>query len=157
MRCVEPKFLGKEKCAAGFELTKEQWSLNDFPEDVPVLLVQKSEALQGFEYQHQRLPRRPRCASVRKAASLYTRMGRRAGVRANPISEDILARGTRRASGGVKAAVKLNLGEVTPDAWEPPFSASNNRARWGKWGRDTPGPFPVNSADNEKTAVAGAS
>jgi type 1 glutamine amidotransferase len=121
MRCVDANFPGMEKCAPGFELTEEWYSLKDFPEDVHVLLVQESESMEGIEYQ--RPPYPATWARLHdKGRVFYTSMGHRDDVWANAIFQDILAGGIRWAMGDAKADVKPNIREVTPGAWKnPPF------------------------------------
>ena len=56
MRCVDPKFPGLEKYAAGFDLHEEWYSLKDFSPDLHVLLVQETESMKGIEYQRPAFP-----------------------------------------------------------------------------------------------------
>ena len=121
MRCVDPKFPGMEKYAAGFELTEEWYSLKDFSDDMHVLLVQESEAMQGSDYQ--RPPYPATWARMHgKGRVFYTSMGHRDDVWANPIFQDILTGGIRWALGDVKADVTANFSNVTPGAWKnPPY------------------------------------
>ena len=121
MRCVDAKFPGMEKCAAGFDMTEEWYSLKDFSQDLHVLLVQESEAMQGIEYQ--RPPYPATWARMHgKGRVFYTNMGHRDDVWANPVFRDILTGGIRWALGDAKADVTANISAVTPGAWKnPPF------------------------------------
>ena len=121
MRCVDAKFPGLEKHAAGFEMHEEWYSLKDFRPDLHVLLVQESEAMKGIEYQR---PAYPATWARRheKGRVFYTSMGHREDVWTNPIFQQILLGGIAWAVGDVDAEVTPNLDRVAPGwATNPPF------------------------------------
>lgn len=121
MRCVDPKFPGMEKYAAGFDLKEEWYSLKDFRPDVHVLLVQEAESMKGIEYQRPAYP--ATWARMHgKGRVFYTSMGHREDVWTNPIFQDILAGGLSWALGDAKADVSPNLTTAAPGALtNPPF------------------------------------
>ena len=122
MRCVDPKFPGMEKCADGFEMTEEWYSLKDFTDDVHVLLVQETGTMNGTDYQRPPYPATWARAHG-KGRVFYTSMGHRDDVWANPLFQDILTGGIRFALGEAKADVTPNIRQVTPDAWKnPPYT-----------------------------------
>ncbi|HEX8295238.1 MAG TPA: ThuA domain-containing protein [Chthoniobacteraceae bacterium] len=121
MRCVDPKFPGLEKYAAGFDLKEEWYSLKDFGEDLHVLLVQETEKMTGIEYQRPAFPA-TWARSHGKGRVFYTSMGHREDVWTNPIFQDVLVGGIRWALGDAKAEIKPNLNQVAPGwAQNPPF------------------------------------
>jgi uncharacterized protein len=121
MRCVDPKFPGLEKYAAGFDLHEEWYSLKDFSEDLHVLLVQETESMKGAEYQRPAFP--ATWARMHgKGRVFYTSMGHREDVWTNPLFQEILAGGIHWAVGNVQADVTPNLARVAPGwAQNPPF------------------------------------
>ena len=122
MRCVDPEFPGMEKCAAGFEMTEEWYSLKDFGDDVHVLLVQETGTMEGADYQRPPYPATWARAHG-KGRVFYTSMGHRDDVWANPIFQDVLTGGIRFALGEAKADLTSNIRKVTPDAWtNPPYT-----------------------------------
>ncbi|MEA3210715.1 MAG: uncharacterized protein QOE70_3772 [Chthoniobacter sp.] len=121
MRCVDPKFPGLEKYAAGFEFQEEWYSLKDFSSDLHVLLVQEAEAMKGIEYQRPAYPATWARMSG-KGRVFYTSMGHREDVWTNEIFQDVLTGGIRWALGDVKAEVPPNLEQAAPGwATNPPF------------------------------------
>ena len=128
MRCADPKFPGMEKCADGFEMTEEWYSLKDFPDDVHVLLVQETGNMKGAEYERPPYPATWARAHG-KGRVFYTSMGHRDDVWANPIFQEILIGGIRFALGEAKADVTPNIRQVTPDAWKnPPYTEAKPAA-----------------------------
>lgn len=121
MRCVDPKFPGLEKSAAGFEMMEEWYSLKDFSEDIHVLLVQEAEAMKGIEYQRPAYP--ATWARMHgKGRVFYTSMGHREDVWLNPVFQEILIGGISWAVGDAKADVTPNLAKAAPGwATNPPF------------------------------------
>jgi type 1 glutamine amidotransferase len=121
MRCVDPKFPGLEKYAAGFDLKEEWYSLKDFSEDLHVLLVQETESMKGIEYERPAFP--ATWARMHgKGRVFYTSMGHREDVWTNPLFQDILAGGIHWACGNLNADVTPNLSAVAPGwAQNPPF------------------------------------
>lgn len=121
MRCVDPKFPGLEKYAAGFEMMEEWYSLKDFRPDIHVLLVQETDTMKGIEYQRPAYP--ATWARLHgKGRVFYTSMGHRDDVWASPIFRDILVGGISWALGEVSAEVPPNLKEAAPGAMQnPPF------------------------------------
>jgi type 1 glutamine amidotransferase len=121
MRCVDAKFPGLEKYAAGFDLNEEWYSLKDFRDDLHVLLVQETETMKGIEYQRPAFPA-TWARMHQKGRVFYTSMGHREDVWTNPLFQDILSGGITWALGDVKADVTPNLQKVAPRALEnPPF------------------------------------
>jgi type 1 glutamine amidotransferase len=121
MRCVDAKFPGMEKHAAGFDMHEEWYSMKDFRSDLHVLLVQETEAMKGIEYERPAFP----ATWARKHGAgrvFYTSMGHREDVWTNPIFQDILISGISWAVGNVEADVTPNLDRVAPGALtNPPF------------------------------------
>jgi type 1 glutamine amidotransferase len=119
---ADPKFPGMEKCADGFEMMEEWYSLKDFTDDIHVLLVQETGTMKGTEYQ--RPPYPATWARMHgKGRVFYTSMGHRDDVWANPIFQDILTGGIRFALGEAKADVTPNIRQVTEGAWtNPPYT-----------------------------------
>lgn len=121
MRCVDPKFPGLEKYAAGFDLNEEWYSLKDFSENLHVLLVQETDTMKGIEYQRPSFPA-TWAREDGKGRVFYTSMGHREDVWTSEIFQDVLTGGVRWALGDAKADVKPNLSEVAPGwATNPPF------------------------------------
>ncbi len=122
VRCVDPKFPGMEKYAAGFELQEEWYSLKDFSADLHVLLVQEAESMKGAEYQRPAYP--STWARMHgKGRVFYTSMGHREDVWTNPIFQDILAGGIAWAVGDASAEVPPNLDQAAPGAaTNPPYT-----------------------------------
>jgi len=121
MRCVDPKFPGLEKYAAGFGFPEEWYSLKDFPSDIHVLLVQETATMEGAEYQRPPFPATWARAHG-KGRVFYTSMGHREDVWTNPIFQDVLVGGIKFANGDAKADLTPNLNEVTPGwAQNPPY------------------------------------
>jgi type 1 glutamine amidotransferase len=121
MRCIDPKFPGFEKAAAGFDMNEEWYSLKDFSEDIHVLLVQETDSMKGIEYQRPAYP--ATWARLHgKGRVFYTSMGHRDDVWQNPVFLDILTGGLSWALGDSKADVTPNLAQVAP-GWNqnPPF------------------------------------
>lgn len=121
MRCVDAKFPGFEKYAAGFELNEEWYSLKDFRDDLHVLLVQETAAMKGVEYERPAYP--ATWARMHgKGRVFYTSMGHREDVWTSPIFQEILTGGIAWALGDVKADVTPNLAQTAPGAaTNPPF------------------------------------
>jgi type 1 glutamine amidotransferase len=121
MRCVDPKFPGLEKYAAGFDLQEEWYSLKDFSEDLHVLLVQETESMKGIEYERPSFP--ATWARMHdKGRVFYTSMGHREDIWTNPLFQDILAGGIHWACRNVDADVTPNINAVAPGwAQNPPF------------------------------------
>ena len=121
MRCVDAKFPGLAKYAAGFDLKEEWYSLKDFRPDIHVLLVQESESMKGIEYERPAYP----ATWTRmhgKGRVFYTSMGHREDVWTNPIFQEILTGGIAWALGDAKAEIAPNLTEAAPGALtNPPF------------------------------------
>ncbi len=121
MRCTDAKFPGMEKCADGFEMTEEWYSLKDFSDDVHVLLVQETGTMKGTEYQRPPYPATWARAHG-KGRVFYTSMGHRDDVWAHPTFQEILTGGIRYALGEAKADVTPNIHKVTEGAWtNPPY------------------------------------
>ena len=121
MRCVDAKFPGMEKYAAGFDLNEEWYSLKDFRDDIHVLLVQETESMKGIEYQR---PAFPATWTRRhgKGRVFYTSMGHREDVWTNPIFQEILSGGIVWALGDAPADTAPNLTQTAPGALtNPPF------------------------------------
>ncbi len=121
IRCVDAKFPGLEKYAAGFDLKEEWYSLKDFRPDIHVLLVQEAESMKGIEYQRPAYP--ATWARMHgKGRVFYTSMGHRYDVWTNPLFQEILTGGITWVLGDVKADVPPNLPEAAPGALtNPPF------------------------------------
>lgn len=123
MTCVDPKFPGLEKYAAGFSFPEEWYSLKDFSSDVHVLLVQESEKMEGVEYQRPPYPATWARAHG-KGRIFYTSMGHREDVWTNPIFQDVLVGGIKFALGDAKADLTPNLDKAAPGwAKNPPYVA----------------------------------
>jgi len=121
MRCVDPKFPGLEKYAAGFDLHEEWYSLKDFSDNLHVLLVQETDTMKGIEYQRPAFPA-TWARTQGKGRVFYTSMGHREDVWTNEIFQDILTGGARWALGDAQAEVTPNLANVAPGwATNPPF------------------------------------
>ena len=119
MRCTDPKFPGMEKCADGFEMTEEWYSLKDFTDDIHVLLVQETGTMKGAEYERPPYP----ATWIRRHGHgrvFYTSMGHRDEVWANPIFLGILTGGIRWAIGDLGTDTTPNIKDVTAGAWTNP-------------------------------------
>ena len=111
--CVDPKFPGFEKLAAGVELFEEWYSIKSFAKDLHVILVQETAGMAGNLYQ-----RRPYPATwarqFGKGRVFVTSMGHREEVWTNPIFQTILIGGISWATGHVDADITPNIETVTP-------------------------------------------
>jgi len=121
MTCVDPKFPGLEKYAAGFSFPEEWYSLKDFPSDIHVLLVQETGTMEGVEYKRPSYP--ATWARLHgKDRVFYTSMGHREDVWTNPIFQEVLSGGISWALGDAKAEVPPNLEKAAPGwAENPPY------------------------------------
>lgn len=121
MRCIDPKFPGLEKYAAGFALQEEWYSLKDFSDDLHVLLVQETEGMPDNEYKRPPYPATWARTSG-KGRVFYTSMGHREDVWTNEIFQDVLTGGVKWALGDLKADVTPNLLTAAPGAMtNPPY------------------------------------
>lgn len=119
MRNVDPKFPGMETVGDRFDLMEEWYSLKDFSDDLHVMLVQDTSAMEGSMYQRPSYPAtwaRPHG----KGRVFYTSMGHREDVWTNPKFQEILVGGIRWALGDAKADITPNIKSVTPGALTNP-------------------------------------
>lgn len=118
---IDPAFPGFEAAGKDFAFQEEWYSLKDFRDDLHVLTVIDSPAMQGSMYGRPAYP----STWARKEGDgrvWYTAMGHREDVWTNPTFQQILVGGMRWALGDVKAEVPANIKDVTPGAWtNPPY------------------------------------
>jgi len=115
MKLVSPHFPGCEKIQGEFRLKDEWYSLKNFASDLHVVLVQKTEGMQGSDYQRPDYPA-TWARHHGKGKVFYTSMGHREDVWDNPIFQSVLLGGIAWAVGNVKAATPPNLNTVAPKA-----------------------------------------
>ena len=136
MRCVDSTFPGLEKCAEGFDMLEEWYSLKDFSSNLHVLLVQETDTMKGDEYARPAYP----ATWIRqqgKGRVFYTSMGHRDDVWTNPLFQEILTGGIRYALGEVTADATPNLDKAAPGwATNPPVPKPKPKAA-------TPAPAPA--------------
>lgn len=118
---IDPAFPGFDGVGKDFAFQEEWYSLKDFRDDLHVLTVIDSPAMQGSMYGRPAYP----STWARKEGDgrvWYTAMGHREDVWTNPAFQQILVGGIKWALGDVKAEVPANIKEVTPGAWtNPPY------------------------------------
>ena len=119
MRRVDAKFPGMENVAEQFDLMEEWYSLKDFSDDLHVLLVQETAAMEGPMYQRPSYPATWARAHG-KGRVFYTSMGHREDVWTNPAFQEILTGGIRWALGDAKADITPNFKTATPGALTNP-------------------------------------
>ncbi len=124
MRVADTKFPGMAERGAGFDLNDEWYSLKNFAPDLHVLLVQETEGMHDGPYKR---PAYPATWARRhgKGHVFYTSMGHREDVWENPIFQEILFGGIGWAVGNLRAEVKPNFLQVTPEGATLP--AANRR------------------------------
>lgn len=116
---VDPKFPGFEKVGESFSFNEEWYSLKDFKDDIHVLTLIDSPAMEGTMYQR---PAYPNCwaRAEGKGRVFYTAMGHREDVWTNPIFRNILVGGIRFATGDAVADISPNLKKVAPGSEKNP-------------------------------------
>jgi uncharacterized protein len=118
-RVIDAKFPGFEKIGAEYSMHEEWYSLKDFTQDIHVLTVIDSPAMEGKEYNRPPFP----TTWARKEGEgrvFYTAMGHREDVWTNPIFRDILTGGLKWALRDAEADITPNLKESAPGAMQNP-------------------------------------
>jgi type 1 glutamine amidotransferase len=116
MEVVDPKFPGMADGfgkSRSFQLNDEWYSLKNFQDDMHVILVQKTEGMQGRDYQRPDYP----ATWARKHGDgrvFYTSMGHREDVWTNPDYQALLLGALAWATGQVDADLTPNIKDVTP-------------------------------------------
>jgi len=116
MEVVDAKFPGLADGfgkASSFKINDEWYALKNMPEDLHVILVQKTEGMQGKEYQRPDYP----ATWARKYGDgrvFYTSMGHREDVWTNPNYQSLLLGALAWSTGLADADLTPNLKEVTP-------------------------------------------
>jgi len=114
---VDPKFPGLAKGfgdSKSFQITDEWYALKNMPEDLHVILVQKTEGMKGPMYNRPDYP----STWARKFGDgrvFYTSMGHREDVWTNPKYQGLLLGALAWTTGLADADVKPNIKDVTPD------------------------------------------
>lgn len=119
MLCVDHKFPGMKDVPADFGPLEEWYSLKNFAPDLHVLLVQDTTHMEktGGNSCYNRPPYPATWAHrYGKGRVFYTNMGHREDVWTNPVFQQVLMGGINWAVGNVKADIKPNLTQVTPQA-----------------------------------------
>jgi type 1 glutamine amidotransferase len=96
-----------------FKLNDEWYALKNHPDDLHVILVQKTAGMQGHEYERPDYPAtwaRP----FGKGRVFYTSMGHREDVWTNPKYQGLLLGALAWTTGTVDADVSPNIEKVTP-------------------------------------------
>lgn len=122
--CVDKNFPGMSAVPGDFGPHEEWYSLKDFAPNLHVLLVQDTSTMDksgGNKKAYDR-PNYPSTWAhmYGKGRVFYTSMGHNESVWENPVFQQVLVGGMNWALGRVKADVKPNLKEVTPDAYVLP-------------------------------------
>jgi hypothetical protein len=112
MGVVDNRFPGL-KGLRDFELNDEWYSLKDFAGDLHVLLVQETKGMEGSDYQRPPYPA-TWARKHGKGRVFYTSMGHREDVWTNPLFQQILLGSIAWCMGTVRARVRPNLGEASP-------------------------------------------
>ncbi|WP_165250140.1 ThuA domain-containing protein [Paludisphaera soli] len=113
---VDPKFPGLADGfgkASSFDINDEWYALKNMPDDLHVILVQKTEGMNGFMYNRPDFP----STWARKHGDgrvFYTSMGHREDVWTNPNYQGLLLGALAWTTGLADADVTPNVKEVTP-------------------------------------------
>lgn len=116
MEVVDAKFPGLADGfgkSSSFKINDEWYALKNMPEDLHVILVQKTEGMQGKEYQRPDFP----ATWARKYGDgrvFYTSMGHREDVWTNPNYQSLLLGALAWSTGLADADLTPNVKEVTP-------------------------------------------
>jgi type 1 glutamine amidotransferase len=114
---VDPKFPGVAdgfgRAGDSFRIKDEWYALRYLPDDLHVILVQKTEGMKGRMYQRPNFP----MTWARKHGQgrvFYTSMGHREDVWESPMYQGLLLGALGWATGRVEADVEPNVRKVTP-------------------------------------------
>ncbi|MDG3002187.1 ThuA domain-containing protein [Paludisphaera mucosa] len=116
MEVVDPKFPGLPEGfgkSASFKINDEWYALKNLPEDLHVILVQKTEGMEGAMYHRPDFP----ATWARKYGDgrvFYTSMGHREDVWTNPNYQSLLLGALAWTTGLADADLTPNIKEVTP-------------------------------------------
>ncbi len=116
LEVVDPRFPGLADGfgkSSSFKLKDEWYSLKNFAEDMHVVLLQKTEGMQGKDYQRPDYP----STWARKHGDgrvFYTNMGHREDVWTNPDYQALLLGALAWSTGQVDADLTPNLKQVAP-------------------------------------------
>ncbi|WP_337175511.1 ThuA domain-containing protein [Paludisphaera sp.] len=117
LKVVDPAFPG---VAGGFgkspsfRINDEWYAMKNYRDDLHVILVQKTEGMEGRDYQRPDYP----ATWARKHGEgrvFYTSMGHREDVWTNPDYQALLLGALAWSTGQVEADLTPNIKEVTPD------------------------------------------
>ena len=118
-RVVDQKFPGFTGLGSSFSLMEEWYSLNDFSQDLHVILAQETATMEGNPYK--RPPYPSTWARMHgKGRVFYTSMAHRDENWASARFQGMLLGALSWATGNVDADVTPNISEVTPGAWQLP-------------------------------------
>lgn len=120
MEVVDPKFPGMPGGfgkASSFKINDEWYALKNHPDDLHVILVQKTEGMTSGPRKEYDRPDYP-ATWARKFGDgrvFYTSMGHREDVWTNPDYQSLLLGALAWTTGAVEADVTPNIKQVTPD------------------------------------------
>lgn len=116
LEVVDPKFPGLADGfgkASSFQINDEWYALKNLPEDLHVILVQKTEGMDGHMYNRPDFP----ATWARKYGDgrvFYTSMGHREDVWTNPNYQSLLLGALAWSTGLADADIAPNVKQVTP-------------------------------------------
>lgn len=117
LEVVDPKFPGIAEgfgsSGKSFRITDEWYALKNMPDDLHVILVQKTAGMKGKMYQRPDFPQT--WARLHgKGRVFYTSMGHREDVWENPMYQGLLLGALGWATGRIEVDVQPNIRQVTP-------------------------------------------
>jgi len=115
MKVVSPKFPGAEELGESFALVDEWYALQNFADNLHVILVQETAGMKGGMYQRPPFPS-TWARTHGKGRVFFSAMGHREDVWTNPVFQQIILGGLAWALGNVDADVTPNVDKVTPKA-----------------------------------------
>lgn len=114
---VDPNFPGIAdgfgRSGKSFRLTDEWYALKNMPDDLHVILVQKTAGMKGKMYQRPDFPE-TWARMHGKGRVFYTSMGHREDVWENPMYQGLLLGALGWATGRIEVDVQPNIRQVTP-------------------------------------------
>ncbi len=111
----DPIFPGCGALGAEWSVLEEWYSTKEFADDLHVILVMQSEAMDGIEYQRPPYPLAWARAHGRGRV-WFNGMGHREDIWESPAFQRLLVGGLEWASGRIDADITPNVAEVTPQA-----------------------------------------
>jgi type 1 glutamine amidotransferase len=118
---VDPKFPGMDKgfgtSGRTFTINDEWYALKNMPEDLHVIMVQRTEGMQSGGAKEYERPNYPMtwARNHGKGRVFYTSMGHREDVWGNPMYQGLLLGALSWATGQADADITPNIKEATPE------------------------------------------